>query len=413
MSQITLPLDIKSLEVISQRIDTKGNIVFKVKSKNDRSTCHKCGKPATKMNGHAPERKIRHLPIFDQPVYLEIVPVRYICESCDDRPTTTEQYDWVDRNANVTKGLEEYIMRSLIHSTIQDVSIKEKLGYKIIQSTLDRLIASEVDWSDFKSLDTLGIDEIALKKGHGEYMTIISARLNDGKIRVLAVIEGRCKADIKSFFESIPPRLQQTVKSVCTDMHDAFVYAAIEVFGPQVVVIDRYHVAKTYRKPLDKLRIKEMKRLKSELEDEEYSKLEGMMWILRKQHECLSDADKSKLALLYSHSPKLKKAHRLALKLTCIFNTHCKRKSGMAKINRWIKAVEKSDVSCFNSFVLTLGKYKPYIANYFKKRKNSGFVEGLNNKIKVAKRRCYGFFKIETIFQRLFLDFQGFEIYAS
>ena len=58
-------------------------------------------------------------------------------------------------------------------------------------------------------------------------------------------------------------------------------------------------------------------------------------------------------------------------------------------------------------------KYKPYIANYFKKRKNSGFVEGLNNKIKVAKRRCYGFFKIETIFQRLFLDFQGFEIYAA
>lgn len=28
MSQITLPLDIKSLEVVSQRIDTEGNIVF-------------------------------------------------------------------------------------------------------------------------------------------------------------------------------------------------------------------------------------------------------------------------------------------------------------------------------------------------------------------------------------------------
>jgi transposase len=137
------------------------------------------------------------------------------------------------------------------------------------------------------------------------------------------------------------------------------------------------------------------------------------MWILRKQHECLSDMDKLKLELLYRYSPKLKQAHRYALKLTCIFNTHCKRKSGMAKINRWIKAVEKSDIICFDSFISTLGKYKPYIANYFKKRKNSGFVEGLNNKIKVAKRRCYGFFKIETIFQRLFLDFQGLEIYAA
>ncbi len=31
-------------------------------------------------------------------------------------------------------------------------------------------------------------------------------------------------------------------------MHDAFVYAAIKVFGPQAVVIDRYHVAKLYWK---------------------------------------------------------------------------------------------------------------------------------------------------------------------
>jgi hypothetical protein len=40
MSQITLPLDIKSLEVVSQRIDSEGNIDFEVKSKNDHSTCH-------------------------------------------------------------------------------------------------------------------------------------------------------------------------------------------------------------------------------------------------------------------------------------------------------------------------------------------------------------------------------------
>jgi len=412
MSEITLPLDIKSLEVISQRVDSQGNIVLTVKSKKDHSTCHKCGKPATKPNGMAPIRTIRHLPIFDQPVYLEIIPIRYSCEHCGDGTTTTEQYDWVDRNATTSKGLEEYIMRSLINSTIQDVSVKERIGYKVIQSALDRLVKSEVDWDDFTSLDDLGIDEIALRKGHGQYMTIISAKLKNGQIRVIAVIEGREKQDIKSFFESIPAHLIKTVKSVCTDMYEGYVNAAIEVFGAQAVVVDRYHVAKLYRKPLDKLRISEMKRLKSELDSDEYARLEGMMWILRKQHECLSEADKSKLDLLYKHSPKLKKAHSYALKLTQIFNAHSSRKSGMAKINRWIEAVEKSGLTCFDTFISTLKKYKPYIANYFKNRKNSGFVEGLNNKIKVAKRRCYGLFKVKTIFQRLFLDLQGFEVYA-
>ena len=76
-------------------------------------------------------------------------------------------------------------------------------------------------------------------------------------------------------------------------MHDGFVYPAIEVFGKQAVIIDRYHVAKLYRKPLDDLRIKEMVRLKKELTVAEYSELEGMMWILRKQHECLTEAEKT------------------------------------------------------------------------------------------------------------------------
>jgi len=156
-----------------------------------------------------------------------------------------------------------------------------------------------------------------------------------------------------------------------------------------------------------------MARLKEELPHEEYSKLEGMMWILRKQHGCLTLADKEKLEVLYQHSPVLKKAHSYALKLTHIFNAHSKRKTAMTKINRWIESVEKSDLKIFNTFIKTLTKYKSSIANYFKARKNSGFVEGLNNKIKVMKRRCYGFFKSESYFQRLFLDLKGYSVYAN
>ena len=43
-----------------------------------------------------------------------------------------------------------------------------------------------------------------------------------------------------------------------------------------------------------------MARLKSELPQEDYAELEGMMWILRRHHECLTKADKNKLELLYS-----------------------------------------------------------------------------------------------------------------
>ena len=83
MAGINLPLDIKSLEVVNQSIDTQGNIILDVVSKNDHSTCHKCGKPATKRDGTAPVRLIRHVSILDTPVYLRITPIRYSCEFCD------------------------------------------------------------------------------------------------------------------------------------------------------------------------------------------------------------------------------------------------------------------------------------------------------------------------------------------
>jgi len=84
----------------------------------------------------------------------------------------------------------------------------------------------------------------------------------------------------------------------------------------------------------------------------------------------------------------------------------------MAKIDRWINKVKKSRLNIFNSFIKPLHKYKPYIGNYFKARKNSHFVEGLNNKIKVLKRLCYGLVKATSMFQCLFLNLQGYECYA-
>ncbi len=302
--------------------------------------------------------------------------------------------------------------RQIIHSTVEDVSRKERINYKIIESALHRGVKKEVDWSSYKDLSTIGIDEISLLKGHQDYVVIVSAKNKKGVLSVIAVLPDRLKETVKAFLESIPDYLRKTVKTVCTDMYDGFVQSAIEVFGSGVVVVDRYHVSKLYREPLDQLRISEMKRLKAILPQEEYAKLEGMMWILRKNHECLSKINKEQLSLFYKYSPKIKEAHKHALKLTHIFNTHHNRKAALTMVSRWIESVQASKIIVFNGFIKTLIKYKSCILNYFKDRRNSGFAEGLNNKIKVLKRRCYGISKPETLFQRLFLDLSGFKVFT-
>jgi len=86
----------------------------------------------------------------------------------------------------------------------------------------------------------MGSTIIALKKGHQSYVTIVSSKSSHGKLYTIAVLDGRSKSAVTTFLESIPLQLKKTVRSVCTDMYDGFVNSAIEVFGVQSVIIDRY-----------------------------------------------------------------------------------------------------------------------------------------------------------------------------
>jgi len=167
-------------------------------------------------------------------------------------------------------------------------------------------------------------------------------------------------------------------------------------------------LAKNYRDAFDKLRKKECKRLKSELPEESYAQVcKGMLWILRKNHCDLSADERARLRTLFNDSPLLHKAYTFREELTAIFNRHVTVAAAEVAIRAWIRKVEASTLTCYNAFIKTLRRYWTFILNYFNQRLSSGFVEGLNNKIKTIKRRCYGIHKPATLFQRIWLDLQG------
>ena len=103
----------------------------------------------------------------------------------------------------------------------------------------------------------------------------------------------------------------------------------------------------------------------------------------------------------------------VSLKLTSIYNTHSTADEAIQSMDNWILEVKKSKLTCFKDFIKSLQKYKKEICNYFINRNSSGFVEGFNNKAKVLKRRCYGITNIQHLFQRLVLDFSGYDQFLN
>ena len=401
-------LGLSDVEVTHVEIDQSNQFIFTVVSTKSEVLCHCCGK-LTQPYGKGRPVRLRHLPILGRKTYIDITPPRGRCSHCDGNPTTTQQSDWYERKSPQTKAYEQAVLMALVNSTLSDVSIKEDLGYQAIQSIIDRLIASEVDWNSINELGLLGIDEISLKKGYKNYVTLITSRIGD-KVRIIAVLKGREKETVKAFLSSIPKRLVKTIIAVCTDMYDGYINAVKEALGSATpIIVDRFHVAKLYRKSLVSLRKKELKRLKKALSEKEYSTLKPTIRILCHNKEYMTPDEKRITAPLFNHSPLLKVAYEFCCQLTGIFNGNFSIEEAHEKINEWISAVEGSKVTCFNKFIQTLRKYKHEIAHYFQDRYTSGFVEGFNNKVKVLKRRCYGIFNIKHLFQRISLDFSGYD----
>jgi transposase len=411
-TQVTIPFDLPEVKVLKSEINRDGDLIITVESTKDTAICHRCGKVIRKFHGHDDWLLLRYLPVFGHPTYLRYRPRRYRCEYCDKRPTTAQRLDWHEPNSPNTFAYEQHILLQLVNATIEDVAMKEQISAASIVGILDRHISTKVDWSQYSQLGELGLDEIALKKGHGDFVVIVTSRLKSGRIRLLAVLADREKATVVDFLRSIPQRLKDTIECGCCDMYEGYTEAIREELSGVRLVIDRFHITEAYRNALEGLRKKELNRLKKELSAQEYKLLKGSMWALRKEPQDLSQEENQILARLFQWSPNLKTAYELQNSLTAIFDAHISVEVAKVEIERWLVAVFKSGLDCFNAFIKTLDHWWDEILNYFVARESSGFVEGLNNKIKVLKRRCYGITNIAHLFQRIYLDLEGYRLFA-
>lgn len=379
-----------------------------VHSTLERTHCHRCGKPIDHYYGRGQELRLRHLPVFDYNTVLVLRPKRYQCRACEGLPTTSQTLSWYTPRASVTNAFEQQMLLELINSTLEDVSLKHAIGVDALQGMLDRRIAPEVDWSAIETLEVIGIDEIALKKGHRDFVVVISAYVN-AQLTVIALLPERNKAAVEAFFRSIPKRLRRTVEVICSDLYQGFIGAAKAVFGKRVLICaDRFHIARLYRDGLETLRKREFKRLRRILSKAALDGLKNAHWVLRHRRADLNADERRLLNRLFAHSPQLKEAYDACEALTAIYESRLSKGQSKRKLRGWMRHVANRKLTCFDRFLGTLDARFEEITNYFVGRQTSGFVEGLNNKLKVIKRRCYGITNLKHLYQRVYLDLNGY-----
>jgi transposase len=255
--------------------------------------------------------------------------------------------------------------------------------------------AEELLESQPTELKRLGIDEIALIKGKGNYCAVL---IDLDKSKLISIIPVRTQEGISQVIRGWGTEILESIEEVSIDLWKGYRNLVTELMPKAQVVADRFHVMAQINKELDNQRKREKRRveylIKAATTSEEKAKhkqiLEGFKkskYVLLKNEKDLSEEQKSKLLQVKKVSSNLKRMHELKEDIRNIFEHNNNWLTGLFQLGRWLASAKKYFPDSQNTILRWLDE----IIAYFDNRTTSGVVEGINNKLKLIKRSAYGF----------------------
>lgn len=241
---------------------------------------------------------------------------------------------------------------------------------------------------DVSGLRRLGMDEIALRKGQGQYVVVL---VDLDQRSLIGLAASRKHEDIQTVLDGWGRAVLNQITEVSIDLSGNYRGLVRKQMPNAQVVADRFHVAQLVSRELNAVRNQEIRLNRSLLDEAEQTRIQKVLksskYALLKPEENLTDKQKATLELVKQASPLLAQMHQQKEDLKQIFDTAVDWEAGITRLGDWLAQAEP----IFQTSVATMDRWLEEIANYFEHRTTSGVVEGINNKLKLIKRSGYGF----------------------
>jgi transposase len=297
----------------------------------------------------------------------------------------------------------------LINSTVADAARTLGVAEETIDGLLARWIARAVDWDAWERLGVIGLDAIARTRGHRAVVAVVTVPLAAGGVEMVAGLADRKQQTVAAFLRAIPETLRRTLERPCTERSEGFGNAITEDIPWAEIVLDRFHVARADRDCADTVRKQARKRRKRALPKAEYAEITGAMGPFRQPPGERKPAERALLERVFRDSPKIAAADHLREDLTDLFERDDTKAAAQRAIRVWGTQVRERGLAEFERFLGLLDRWMEESTNDCPGRQTRGVVEGFNNRVKGLKRRCDGIFHVGSRFQRLTLDWHGYQ----
>ena len=311
-------------------------------------------------------RRIRDLSCGDARIYLEVEVRRVQCKRC--RKVKQEKLTWLVDNPFYTKRFSYYVGRKW-----HTVKTLEK---EYMQEQLRR--------NPVATPRAIGIDEISLRKGH--IYRIVVSDLERGR-PIWFGGEDRSEKSMDIFYQWLGPKKAKKIQLAVMDMWKAFEKSAKKNVPQAAILYDKFHVMRHLGEALDKVRKMEYGRLSGK--DRSYIK--GQKYTLLSNRENLTLDGRKALKKLLAANKRLNTAYLLKESFGQLWSY---RTEGWARrfFDNWKDSLKWQRLKPYEKFTEMIERHWDGIAAYSRpeNKVSLGFVEGLNNKIRVIQRRAYG-----------------------
>lgn len=349
--------------------------------------CPVCGTPSPVYD--STERTWRHLNFFQYETYIHAPIPR---GKCPKDGIKRIEVPWARKETGFTLLFEALVLEMVKYMAVSQVAKLFGMAQNSVWKIVRYYSNDAMDKIDMFNVKSIGIDEISAKKGH-KYVTIFADASNSN---VLYVTEGKDSSTVERFADVLTKHggNAKEVKEVSMDMSKSFQKGAKGRFEKAKIMFDHFHVTKILKKALDDTRKSEMA---------EYGQLpKKSKYVILKRPENLRESEKEKLNMILSSESKTAQVYKLIALFENIWKYSRKAWAGLY-FSRWYELVQESGIEQLKKAADSIKRHIHGILDAIVSNRNNAFLEGLNNKIRTAMRRAFGFKKLENLMAIIYL----------
>jgi transposase len=315
-------------------------------------------------------------------IFLEIELRRVACRNC--AAVKRERLDFLADNPRYTKRFAFYVGKRCRTSTIKDIAEELRLEWHTVKDLEKQYMREQLRRAGTPGPKVIGVDEISIRKGH-TYRIVVSDLVRRRPIWFGGT--DRSEASMDEFFAWLGPKKSAGIRLAVMDMWKPF-RNSTQRHAPQAsILFDKFHVLRHLGDALDTVRKLEYARLVGK--DRRFIK--GQKYTLLAHRENLTLEGKRSLKLLLAANKRLNTAYLLKESFGQMWSYN---REGWARrfFENWRASLKWQRLKPFERFAAMIERHWDGIAAYCQAENKValGFVEGLNNKIRVIQRRAYG-----------------------